>query len=141
MMMRKVNCLVLIFLFLFVSCATIEQRKIDRDAATVAATTWLQYFDEMNFEKLWEISADLLKLKTDKADFIRWVAGIRKPLGKCIERDYQVNDIVRLIEHYPDGEYRRIVYWSKYEHKNFVREYFLLIKEGDHWRVLRYDFI
>jgi len=139
--MRKIKCLVLIFLFLFVSCATIEQRRIDRDAALHATATWFQYLDEMNFEKLWEISSDLLKLKNDKEVFLRAVGGTRKPLGKCINRDLQVNDVVRLIEHYPDGEYRKVVYWSKYEHKNFAREYFLLVKEGDHWRVLSYHFM
>ncbi len=138
--MYKIGCLVLIFLLLFIGCATIEQRRIDREAALAVTNTWFKYLDEMDFEKLWEISSDLRKLKTDKEDFLRVIKGIRLPLGKVIDRDLQVNDIMPLIEHYPDGNYRKVVYWSKYEKKDFVREYFLLVKEGDRWGVLRYVF-
>jgi len=141
--MRKIcniNRLIIITLIFINGCATLQQRRIDKETALDVTNTWFKYLDEMNFEKLWEISSDLRKLKTDKEDFIRAIRGIRKPLGKVIDRDLQVNDIMPLIEHYPDGDYRKVVYWSKYENKNFVREYFLLVKEGDRWGVLRYDF-
>ena len=137
----KINYLILITLVFFNGCATLQQRRIDKEAALDVTNNWFKYLDEMNYEKLWEISSDLHKLKTDKKDFLRIIKGIRDPLGKVIERDLQVNDVMPLIKHYPDGEYRKVVYWSKYENKDFVREYFLLIKEGDRWGVLRYDFI
>lgn len=135
----KITCMMLTLLTLFISCATLQQRTIDKEAARDVTNTWFQYLDKMNFEKLWEISSELLKLKTDKEDFLRDMRGIREPLGKVIDRDLQVNDVMPLIEHYPDGEYRKIVYWSKYENKDFIREYFLLVKEGDRWGVLTYD--
>ncbi len=137
----KFNFLILTTLVFFYGCATLEQRRIDKESALEVTNTWFKYLDEMNYEKLWEISSDLRKLKTDKEDFIRIIRGIRQPLGKVIDRDLQVNDIMPLIEHYPDGEYRKVVYWSEYENKDFVREYFILIKEGDSWGVLRYDFL
>lgn len=45
------------------------------------------------------------------------------------------------MEHDPDGESGKVVYGSKDEPKNFAREDFLPVKEGDRWAVLRYDFI
>lgn len=56
---------------------------------------------------------------------------IREPMEKVFERDWQFNEAMPPIERYPDGEYGKVVYWSKYEPINFVREYFLLVKEGD----------
>ncbi len=52
-------------------------------------------------------------------------------MEKVFERDWQFNEAMPPIERYPDGEYGKVVYWSKYEPINFVREYFLLVKEGD----------
>ena len=98
----KINCLIIITLIFFDGCATLQQTRIDKETALDVTNTWFKYLDEMNFEKLWEISSDLRKLKTDKEDFIRAIRGIRKPLGKVIDRDLQVNDIMPLIEHYPD---------------------------------------
>jgi hypothetical protein len=137
----KITCMMLTVLALFNSCATLQQRTIDKEAALDVTNTWFKYLDEMNFEKLWEISSDLLKLKTDKEDFLRDIRGIREPLGKVIDRDLQVNEVMPLIEHYPDGEYRKVIYWSKYENKDFIREYFVLVKEGDRWGILTYDVI
>jgi len=137
----KLNCIIIILLFFFYGCATLEQRRIDKEAAIEVTNTWFKYLDEKNYEKLWEISSDLFKLKTDKKDFLREIKGIRDPLGKVIDRDLQFNDKMPLIKHYPDGTYRKVVFWSKYENKDFVREYLLIIKEGDRWGVLKYDFI
>ena len=53
-----------------------------------------------------------------------------------IGRDFQLNEIMWLIKHFPDGEYTKIVYWSKYENKRFISESFLLVKEGGRWGVL-----
>jgi hypothetical protein len=137
----KINCLILAAVAIFNGCATLQQRTVDKKAALDVTNVWFKYLDERNYEKLWEISSDLFKLKTAKEDFIREIKGIREPLGKVIDRDLQVNEVMPLIEHYPDGEYRRVVYWSKYEKKDFVRENFILVKEGDRWGVLRYEFL
>jgi uncharacterized protein YceK len=137
----KIACLILSTLALLNGCATLQQRITDKEAALDVTKVWFKYLDERNYEKLWEISSDLLKLKTDKEDFIREIRGIREPLGNILDRNLQVNEVMPLIEHYPDGKYRRVVYWSKYERKDFVRENFILIKEGNRWGVLRYDFI
>jgi hypothetical protein len=137
----KITCLILTTLAFFNSCATLQQRTIDKEAALDATNVWFKYLDERKYEKLWEISSELLKLKNDKNDFIREIRGIREPLGKVLERNLQVNEVMPLIEHYPDDKYRKIVYWSKYEKKDFVRENFILVKEGERWGVLRYDFI
>jgi hypothetical protein len=139
--MKKAICLALLLLFIVDGCATLERRRVEKQAALDTTKTWFNYLDEMDYEKLWEISSDLLKIKNDKEDFLREVRGIRKPMGAVIDRDLQLNEVMPLILHYPDGNYRKVVYWSKYENKKFVREYFLLVKEGDRWAVVRYDFI
>jgi len=80
----KITCLTLTTLALFNSCATLQQRTIDKEAALDVTNVWFKYLDERNYEKLWEISSDLFKLKTDKEDFIRRIRGIREPLGKVL---------------------------------------------------------
>ena len=62
----KISCLIIITLIFFNGCATLQQRRIDKETALDVTNTWFKYLDEMNFEKLWEISSDLLKLKTGK---------------------------------------------------------------------------
>ena len=79
------------------------------------------------------------RLKIDREDFIREMNGIRAPLGKMIDRDLQLNLRITLIKHYPDGQYMRIVFWSKYEKKDFAREYIILVKEEGQWRVLEFQ--
>lgn len=143
-LMCKIFKITILLVLTFVSingCATLQQKRIYKEAAIVATNKWFKYFDEKNYEKLWEISSDLRKLKTNKKDFIRVVKGIREPLGMVKSRDLQVNDLTRLVQHYPDGEYWKLIFWSKYENKNFVKEYFLLVKEDDNWKVLEYDFL
>ena len=137
--MYRTGCVALLLLLVLTSCASMTQSRIDGEQAFEATQTWLQCLDEMNFEKLWDSSAELRRLKTDKADFIRRMNGIRAPLGKMIDRDLQLNLRVTLIRHYPDGQYRKIVFWSKYEKKDFAREYLLLVKEEGQWRVLEFQ--
>lgn len=134
--MYRIGCVVILLFLAFTGCATMKQSRMDREQAFAMTQIWLQYFDEMNYEKLWEISSDLWKLKSEKKDFIRILNGIRAPLGKVVDRDLQVNTIVPFVKHYPDGNYRKIVFWSKYENKDFAREYILLVKEGERWRIL-----
>jgi hypothetical protein len=136
----KISFLMFIALIFFSGCATLEERRLNKEGALEAANTWYKHLDEFNYEKLWEISSDLRKLGSNKDDFIRFVKSTREPMGKVISRDLQVNDKVEFIKHYPDGEYRSIIYWSKYEKKDFAREYFLLVKEQDRWKVLEYMF-
>ncbi len=134
----KISFLIFITLILINGCATLEQRRMDKEGALDATRTWFKYLDELNYEKLWEISSDLRKLATKKEDFVRATRSMREPMGKMLERNLQVNDKAAFIQYYPDGEYRRIVYWSKYEKKDFAREYLLVVKEGEQWRVLEY---
>lgn len=137
----KISILLILTFASVNGCATVRNKEIHKKEALDAAVGWFKYLDEKNYEKLWEISSDLRKLKTDKQHFLRVVRGIREPLGRVKNRDLQVNDATVLVRHYPDGEYWKIIYWSKYENKNFVREYFLLIKEGGNWKVLEYNFL
>jgi hypothetical protein len=137
--MYRIGCVAIVLFFLFCGCASLAQSQIDGEEAFVATQTWLQYLDEMNYEKLWDESSELRRLKIDKDDFIRKMNGIRAPLGKMIDRDLQLNLRITLIKHYPDGQYRRIVFWSKYEKKDFAREYIILVKEEGQWRVLEFQ--
>ena len=57
----KINCLIIITLIFFDGCATLQQTRIDKETALDVTNTWFKYLDEMNFEKLWEISSDLRK--------------------------------------------------------------------------------
>lgn len=82
---------------------------MDKGAAFDATKICFNDLDQGNDEKLWEISSDLLKLKTAKEDVLRRIQGIREPIGKILERDLQLNGAMPLIEPYPDGEYGKVV--------------------------------
>jgi len=121
-------------------CSSNQPKNAD-EGARQATERWLQALDASDEEVLWLHTSQVTKNKEEKAELLkRWVGG-RQNYGKLIKRDLQLNFEIAPYQfqgNIPDGIYRRIVYWTKYERRDLAKEEVLLSFENGEWTILQY---
>ena len=106
-----------------------------------AAQAWLRALDDGDETFLWQHASQLTQNKQDKAITLKYWVGGRQGYGKVIQRDLQLNFAVEPYQfrgNIPDGIYRRLVFWTKYEKRDLAREELWLSYEDGEWKILAY---
>lgn len=128
---------VMIFLW---GCVSPQPKDADVGALK-AANAWFNALDSFDEESLWQQTSRLTQDKVEKAIQLKiWVGG-RKGFGDALNRELQLNFEVLPYQfkgNIPDGVYRRLVYWTKYEKRELTKEELFLSLENDEWKVLQY---
>lgn len=111
-------------------------------AARSASTEFLAMVDGIEYKESWSQASSLLQDAVIEADWVKYLDGIRTPLGKVKSRDFETSEYQQSLEGLPDGEYVILVFKSSYENrKDPVSEFVALAKEADSsWRVVGYYF-
>jgi hypothetical protein len=128
-------------LFIGLSGCASHEKQAAEDASLKSATEWLNYLDTAATEELWSATSKLTKSKEDKELLLKKWRGINTGLGAVRERDLQLNFVVEPYQfrgNIPNGVYRRIVFWSKYQYRDNTKEELIMSFEDGQWKCLQY---
>ena len=111
-------------------------------AARSASTEFLVMVDGLKYQESWSETSLLLQDAVIEADWVKYLDGIRSPLGNVESRNLEASEFQESLEGLPDGEYVIFVFESSYENRKYVvSEIVALAKEADSsWRVVGYYF-
>jgi len=110
--------------------------------ARSASTEFLAMVDGLKYQESWSEASSILQEAVIEADWVKYLDGIRSPLGKVKSRNFETSEYQESLEGLPDGEYVIFVFESSYENRKYVvSEFVALAKEADSsWRVVGYYF-
>jgi hypothetical protein len=111
-------------------------------AARSASTEFLAMVDRLQYQESWSEASSVLREAVIEVDWVKYLDGIRSPLGKVKSRNFESSEYQESLEGLPDGEYVIFVFESSYENRKYVvSEFVALAKEADSsWRVVGYYF-
>ncbi len=111
-------------------------------AARSASTEFLAMVDGLKYQESWSEASSLLQEAVIEADWVKYLDGLRSPLGKVKSRNFETSEYQESLEGLPDGEYVIFIFESSYENRKYVvSEFVALAKEADSsWRVVGYYF-
>ena len=108
-------------------------------AAQAAARGWLAAVDGGTYGRSWDQAAAYFRGAIGKADWERTIAGVRRPLGRVLDRQLKSATFARTLPGAPDGEYVVIQYDTRFEKKAGAVETVTPMREPDGaWRVSGY---
>lgn len=136
------------FVFLFIctlsGCATqsnINQAKHQAESSQFIKE-WLVAVDHQDKDKLWQLTSQSVKSRFEKDFMLKIWLGMQPPFGKRIKAEEQLNWVFNDKEViYPDGVYRRIVYWMEYEKKQRSRHQFIVALENGKWKLVEWKLV
>ena len=118
-------------------CALPVERA-DKAASRAFAQQWLERLDAGDRAGAFQQVSRLARARGSEEELVRRWFGMREPLGAVVERSLQTNWRLDNLPSAPDGNYRELIYWSKFEHKDFVQEGLLLAFEDGGWKLITY---
>lgn len=118
------------------SCASYREA---RESSGEFALAWLALLDAGDREGAWAETARLTRLRARKEDSLKAWFGTRDPFGEVLSRKLQTNWERDWLDSAPDGIYREIIFWSDFEHSDFVEERLMLTREDGEWKLLNYS--
>lgn len=108
------------------------------EKAKVAAMAFLQLVDSEKYAESWELSADLMKEKVPRQEWVEKLTKARALSGALIKRTEKDASYSTSAQDSPEGEYIALTYDSKYQRAASVSEHVTVMLEGDRWRVAGY---
>ncbi len=108
-------------------------------AATATATQFLELVDADQFASSWSASADLLKQKVTKEEWVEKLSRLRTVAGPLVERRSKDVSYSTAAKESPDGEYIKLVFDSNFQKKeNATETVTVMLEEDSRWRVAGY---
>lgn len=124
------------------SCATQQSGNENevKNESNQAVLEWLKALDLRDAETVWQLSSKIITDRYDKDFLLKYWLGSRKPLGKLIQADEQLNwKYKNRSSSMPDGQYRHIVYWMKFENKALSKNGFIVSLEEGKWKIVQWS--
>lgn len=137
---QSVGIFIVCMMAFLCGCASQQPKNADVGALK-AAETWFNALDSLDGESLWQQTSHLTREKQEKDVQLKYWVGGRKGYGQVVKRDLQLNFEVLPYQfkgNIPDGVYRHIVYWTKYENRELTKEDLFLSFESGEWKILQY---
>lgn len=107
--------------------------------AVSASRDWLALVDGGRYEDSWETAAALFKNAVAKEQWKQSLQGVRKPLGKVIQRKLKSKQYTKSLPGAPDGEYVVIQYETSFANKGPAVETITpMLDQDGKWRVSGY---
>ncbi len=134
--------LIILSMIFFSSCATQQSTNetLVKQESNQAVIEWLEALDAKDAEGIWQLSSKIITDRYEKDFLLKYWLGSRKPFGKIIEADAQLNwKYKNRRSSMPDGQYRRIVYWMKFENKTLSKNEFIVSFEENKWKVVQWS--
>jgi hypothetical protein len=137
-MIRKIAFLAVIGLILTVMAAAGGSPEKE-EAAVASAERWLALVDQGKYAESWKEAASLFRDVVNKRQWEQSVQGVRKPLGKLVNRKIKTKTYRTSLPGAPDGEYVVIEFESSFEKKKSAVETVtpMMDKDGK-WHVSGY---
>lgn len=127
--------LVIIFLPLYNE----KPDKQKAEAASTAATKFLQLVDTDHFAESWEVSAALLKEKVPEQKWVEQLSKTRTISGPLVSRKQASISYSTTAQDSPEGEYILLIFDSVFKAKEKAQEIVTVMLDKDHaWRVAGY---
>ncbi len=109
------------------------------EAALESATQWLEQVDNARYGQSWDSSAAYFQSAITRDDWVRTIAGVRKPLGVVRSRELKSKAYRTSLPSAPDGEYVVIQFDAVFENKAQAVETVTPMRDQDgNWRVSGY---
>jgi hypothetical protein len=110
------------------------------NAALESAETWLKLVDAGSYQQSWTTAAMYFKNALKSENWVQSLEGVRKPLGKLINRKVKSKMFTTKLPGAPDGQYVVIMFDTAFENKKSAMETVtpMLDKDGV-WRVSGYQ--
>jgi len=114
-------------------------RKEKEAAAAAAAEKWLALVDEGRYSDSWDEAAGFFKGAVTREQWQQSLSGVRKPLGKALERRLSSSQYAVQLPGAPDGQYVVIQFDTSFENKKSAVETVTpMMDEDGRWRVSGY---
>lgn len=139
-MLRPIKLFLIVGLFsLSVSIATVQADEGIEKKAVSAARDWLALIDRGKYGESWETAALFFKNAVTQEQWKQSLEGVRKPLGKVIQRKVKSKQHAKSLPGAPDGDYVIVQFETSFENKRAAIETVtpMLDKDGV-WKVSGY---
>ncbi|WP_018416145.1 DUF4019 domain-containing protein [Teredinibacter turnerae] len=103
-----------------------------------AAERWLALADAGDYRETWDQAAPYFKDQLTKSQWEGALGNVRGPLGKLVSRKLRKNAPYDHLPGAPDGEYRVLIYISKFESQPKATEMLILMFTKEQWRLAGY---
>jgi Protein of unknown function (DUF4019) len=109
------------------------------EAATAAATEFLNTLDAEHYDRSWQISAKLLQERVPLDEWEQQLSKVRAASGPVVGRDQSDISYATTAKDSPEGEYIQIFYKTRTQLKEGLEETVTVMLDMDgHWRVAGY---
>jgi hypothetical protein len=106
---------------------------------TVDAQRWLLKIDEAKYAESYAEASALVRNYVTAEQWTAMLANARKPLGAVISRSLKKCEDVKSLPGVPDGDYRLLLFDTRFANKRDAVETVTLVKEEDGvWRAAGY---
>ena len=113
-----------------------DSEKVEQ--AEPAAVEFLGLIDGAKYAESWESSADLMRDKVTRNDWIDKLNKARNLSGDLVQRVQKSASYATEAKDSPEGEYIMLIYESDFQRAEDVSEYVTVMLEGDEWKVAGY---
>ncbi len=113
-----------------------DSEKVEQ--AKPAAIEFLGLIDGAKYAESWESSADLMRDKVTRNDWIDKLDKARNLSGDLVQRVQKSASYATEAKDSPEGEYIMLIYESDFQRAEDVSEYVTVMLEGDEWKVAGY---
>jgi hypothetical protein len=135
---RMVQAAIALLLMLWASAALAASAEKER-AAEQAAQQWLALVDSGAYRASWDRASGYFKSAMDPARWEQAMVGIRRPLGRLLERRLQSRNYYTKLPGAPDGQYVVIKFITSFQNKRSSIETVTPMLDHDGvWRVSGY---
>jgi len=119
--------------------AAAQAGQTPEQLAQQSANAWLALVDFGKYSESWDESAQFFKAAVTKDQWLSALGTFRTPLGKVESRKLKSAAYTKTLPGAPDGEYVKIQYDTRFEHKQEAVETVVQILDKDgKWRVSGY---
>jgi Protein of unknown function (DUF4019) len=124
---------------LLCASAAAQAGQTPEQLAQQSSNAWLALVDSGKYAESWDETAQFFKAAVTKDQWLSALGTFRTPLGKVLSRKVESSTYAKTLPGAPDGEYVKIQYDTRFEHKQAAVETVvqMLDKDGK-WRVSGY---
>jgi hypothetical protein len=128
-----------LYLFYFSLTPVFANNEADVIAAEKSVRTWLELVDKQNYDKSWEVSANLFKAQVKKRQWAPKINALRTKVGLLQSRTKKYSKFMTELPGAPIGKYVVFQYKSSFKNLQTATETIAPMKDSDgKWRVSRY---
>ena len=135
--MNKILIALILLFFSTIAISADEENILNKTEGS--ARSWLELIDKGKYKESWRASSTLFKEKISESEWIKYIIGIRIPLGLVNARYLAAAGSKKTLPGFPVGNYVILQFYTTFTVKELVLETLSLVEfPNGIWKVVEY---